>query len=443
MSNTPRITIDDALLQSVECAICGEDALRVVHVDRLPDYVSCEECGSVFVMEEGGERLMYGKLPAEYPQTAEAALRKWVMPEDIHAFAIGERPGSRVAPTDDDRFQPDESSKMHLEAAQRPSHQAQVEPAPEDTTEEEPTRTQNGSGQEPAARFQALLRSYEEAPQPPVSEEDAPISQGPASAPSWASLAEEFDVPEPDELLPTGGELPLMAQSPESAPAVEPDSRVAALQEAPPPPSTGDPAIGEGVEPPPGARYKVDIKGYRLRIPKNACTHCLRIPAGRSLIVLAPAPPGAQRRAVRLAVPLCHDCFRRSNARSPEESGSKLQAHLISALAALLLVISTLALGIVDLGEAPGVGVLVLLILAVVGYGVPAFFLLGRSNRFPPPADALFVRSTLIINTEAEPAGLTFSWRNRGFAELFHETNSKAAQGPVLQVSDPAGPDSA
>lgn len=435
MSNTPRLTIEDAVLQSQACAICGEQTLRVAHVDRLPDYVSCSSCGSVFVMEEGGERVMYGKIPAEYPQTAEVALRNWLMPEDIQGHAMGERPGSQMAPADEERIQPATPSMASHEPARAASHEVQGEPASEDTTEEKATLSRGRNGQEPAARFHALLRSYEEAPQPPVPEEGTPETQGRAPEASWADLAKEFDVPEPDVLAPSGA-IPPMMESLESPSAADSAASAAPIREVSPPASTDEQPLGTGVEPPPGARYRVSIKGNRLRIPRSSCAHCLRIPAGRTLTVLAPTPPGAQRRVVRLAVPLCHICFRRANARSPEESGAKLQAHLISALVALLLVISTLGVGIVNLQEDPGIGALVLLILAVVGYGVPAFFLLGRSNRFPPPADALYVRSTLVIYPEVEPAGLTFSWRNQGFADLFYDSNSKAVEGPVVQVSD-------
>jgi hypothetical protein len=98
----------------------------------------------------------------------------------------------------------------------------------------------------------------------------------------------------------------------------------------------------------------------------------------------------------------------------------------------LLVVVGLLA----RVQQLPGVGVVLLFILAVIGYGAPAFFLLGRSGRFPPPADALFVRSTLIVRPEADPPGMTFSWRNQGFADLFHESNSKAVEGSVVEITE-------
>jgi hypothetical protein len=105
-------------------------------------------------------------------------------------------------------------------------------------------------------------------------------------------------------------------------------------------------------------------------------------------------------------------------------------------LVALFLVVSALGVRIVNLEESPGIGLLVLLILAVVGYGAPAFFLLGRTGRFPTPEDTLYVRSTLMVRPETEPAGLTFSWRNQGTADLFFEANNKAAEGQVVKVAD-------
>src|SRR3990172_7162791 len=226
MSNTPRLTIEDAVLQSQACAICGEQTLRVAHVDRLPDYVSCSSCGSVFVMEEGGERVMYGKIPAEYPQTAEVALRNWLMPEDIQGHAMGERPGSQMAPADEERIQPATPSMASHEPARAASH-------------------------------------------PPVPEEGTPETQGRAPEASWADLAKEFDVPEPDVLAPSGA-IPPMMESLESPSAADSAASAAPIREVSPPASTDEQPLGTGVEPPPGARYRVSIKGNRLRIPTSS-----------------------------------------------------------------------------------------------------------------------------------------------------------------------------
>ena len=440
MPNTPRITIEDSLVQSWACAICGEPKLRVAHVENLPDYVSCANCGSVFVMEEGGERIMYGKIPPQFPGTAEMALRRWAWPEVIQQNAMLERsePTSEAETPGQDMFEPiglpEPGPPPIKHPVPGPEQPAAAAAASENTTEEKPSRPADGGAQEPAARFAALLRSYEEAPPLEVPEEAAPSALTELRQPAWPPPVEQVHVPEADQPM-VAETSPALAEAAETPVPIGPPRPSAPAQEIPSPISGSEPHIAAGVEPPPGVRYRVQIKDSRFRLPKNTCAHCLRIPAGRNLIILAPAPAGSQRRILRLPVSLCSVCYRRSNARSPEESGAKLQAHLISALVALLLVISALGVRLVNLQESSGIGVLVLLILAIVGYGGPAFFLLGRSSRFPPPADALYVRSTLILRPVAEPAGLSFEWRNQGFADLFHEANNKVVTGPAVQVA--------
>jgi hypothetical protein len=448
MPTTPRISIDDATLESQACAICGELALRVAHVDKLPDYVSCGNCGSVFVMEEGGDRVMYGKIAAEYPQTSMLALRQWLMPEVVQGHAMAEHPMPAASEPEDVIDMPDATVSEPDELAEVASETAEAGPAEEGPTMDSLAGETSEKRGEPAARFQALLRSYEEAPQSLVHEDEGPVTNGSTGEAPWSKLAQEFEIPEPDVIPPAAAPpvlehdvTPPVVPSPPAEPVERPAEPGPAISEPPPQemaaaPSAGEGRLGEGAEPSAGTRYRVRIKGYRLRIPKNTCAHCLRIPASRTLTVLAPAPPGSQRQVVRLNAPLCFECFRRANARSSEASSARLQAHLISALIAMLLVVLALGVHIVNLRESPGIGVLVLLILAVVGYGAPAFFLLGRSSRFPPPADALYVRSTLVVSPEADPPGMTFSWRNQGFADLFHESNSKAVEGPVVEVAE-------
>jgi hypothetical protein len=439
MHTTPRFSIDDATIESQACAICGDQALRVAHLQKLPDYISCGSCGSVFVMEEGGDRVMYGKIPAEYQQTSELALRKWVMLETVREHAMSERP--EAPPSEEATEQPPEPMPEAEEMAEAAAQMPAVETVSEGLSEEifeEPEMS--------ASRFQALLQSGEEAPPSTAAEEGQPMTGAPDVA-RWEKLAEEFEMPEPAAAPPAvepGMTEPAPTPTgtePSESPA-EPEPAIAEPQpaETMPPPSPGAPPSDDGVEPPAGTRYKVRINGYRLRIPKSTCAHCLRIPADRTLAIVAPAPPGAQRQVVRLNAPLCNTCFRRANARSPEASSARLRAHVISALiafglVAILLIIYALAPG-VKLWESTGIGVLVLFLLAIVGYGVPAYILLGRASRLPPPDDALFVRSTLIVSPEADPPGMTFSWRNPGFADLFHESNSKVVAGPVVRVAE-------
>ncbi len=63
MNPKVRTTLADDFNQDQACSICGQKRLHVVHLDAYPDYVNCDNCGSAFVVEDGGERVMYGKIP--------------------------------------------------------------------------------------------------------------------------------------------------------------------------------------------------------------------------------------------------------------------------------------------------------------------------------------------------------------------------------------------
>jgi hypothetical protein len=47
MTSTPKSTLDDGLIDGLRYAICGEDALHIVHLNNLPDYVGCESCNGI------------------------------------------------------------------------------------------------------------------------------------------------------------------------------------------------------------------------------------------------------------------------------------------------------------------------------------------------------------------------------------------------------------
>ena len=98
MNPTVRSNLDDSYVEGKTCSICGKQALKVVHLGAYPDYVNCESCGSAFVTEEGGERVMYGKIPAAYPDTSRFALQQWVWPEAIDRRASTERRSHEPAP---------------------------------------------------------------------------------------------------------------------------------------------------------------------------------------------------------------------------------------------------------------------------------------------------------------------------------------------------------
>lgn len=96
-SPAPRLTLDDDYVDGMQCAICGQISLRVVHLDTLPDFVGCNRCDSAFVVEVNGERVMYGKIDAEFADTRQFALRQWVWPAAIKRRASLEAPVEPVA----------------------------------------------------------------------------------------------------------------------------------------------------------------------------------------------------------------------------------------------------------------------------------------------------------------------------------------------------------
>ena len=101
MTPTPSLTLKDDYIDELGCAICGQPALQVIHVETFPDYVTCSICGSAFVVEEGGERVMYGKIDNAYPETQHVALRQWIWPETVE-----KQPDRRPLQRADTRQQP-------------------------------------------------------------------------------------------------------------------------------------------------------------------------------------------------------------------------------------------------------------------------------------------------------------------------------------------------
>ncbi len=382
-----RSQIEDGFIRGRLCAICGSPGLKVVRIPGVPDHVSCGACGSAFVVEDGGDRVMYGKIPADYPLIRRFALRQWAWLEAIERKAQDERRGVAAAPPI-----PDWAS-----AAQLPQS------AP----------TENGLGQQ-AGRDAADLPDWLASPE---------------QAPPEPAAARTF--PERAQVRPP--------RQPTPAPTLGPS--------VPPPPPAGGaavaapawPALDERAgEPPQGERYRVVVKGQRVAFPTRICAHCLRSPAPARLAVVGTWPtesPG-KRRDVALNLPLCDACRRRASARSEAERTARLQAHLVSALVALGLLVGFLAVGLVDVRSDMLVGGLIVAILLAIGYSLPAILLLGRVARFPPPPDAVYVRSTLLI--APDPTGLetAFEWRNRHYAELFYQANLERVTGAITPVRD-------
>jgi hypothetical protein len=208
------------------------------------------------------------------------------------------------------------------------------------------------------------------------------------------------------------------------------------------------PDVGEDIEEPyvppasdpyPGQRYRVVIRGERVVFPSGDCAHCGRTPTKGKLAVAGTLPRGqavGQRKPTRFEVPLCASCHARAAAKSEEAKAAQLQAHLISAIAGMILVVGALALNLINPRDLGIVDLFLGLILLIVGYGGPAFFLLNRVGNFLPPVDARYVRRTLLVPSETQGLETAFEWRNKEYAQRFLEANQANTLGNVTSVKD-------
>ena len=209
------------------------------------------------------------------------------------------------------------------------------------------------------------------------------------------------------------------------------------------PPAAEDSEAGAVVrpaeEPEPGLRYRVVLSNSQPTFPKDMCAHCTQSPASARLAHTATVYRGSglgERQVVTYRVPICADCQARHTAQSEEAANARLQAHLVSVLAALVLVIGAMALRVVDFQDSLALDLAILLVLALMGYIVPAAFLLIRASRFQRPADAVYVGSTLRVPADTEGVDTAFEWRNQTYARRFHALNKDQASGNVTKVRE-------
>lgn len=463
MEPTPRMTVDDAYAQGLNCAICGEGPLRVVHLARYPDYVTCQACNAAFVVEEGGERVMYGHIPERFTETRRLALNQWAWFEAVARWARQERepptsPAREPAPPQEAEASIPSPPEEKAAQPQAPEVSPAEAPHAEPEASHEPEPPEPAQAEDPLGEPAVPPESEPAEPPPPLSDWESLAVPG-LEAEEEAPPAEEEDAffarlrGEPEPEVEAAPPRPTAASAGEAAPevekatpgepaeapapaAVEPEE--APAEAAPAPPPEAAPQVGAAGEPPPGLRYRVALRPGRVKIPRDACAHCLRSPVRGWLAVVADLPAGqqlAQRRTVIFRVPLCQACQRRATARSEAEKAARLQAHLLSLLIALLLVVGALALGVVTASDPLTLGFL-LLVLAALGYTAPVLFLLSRAGRHPPPPEARYVRTTLLIPVEDRGLEIPFEWRNRGYAERFLEANRDLATGGVVEVKD-------
>ncbi len=593
MASTPKSTLDDALIDGLLCAICGADALHVVHMEKLPDYVGCDSCKSAFLSEDGGERVFYGQIGEGYPLTERFALKQWVWLEAVENRAREERitpeqetpiyaeldleeitpleteiespetPISEIAadildaPDSVDLieerlgeldlgleaaaipgvsdFEGDSADQISDETDDLASYFRSI--TPDEETDLEPSLPEEGELPISAGILggigleltdeQALPEiadaQSEESLREPDDAWDQPIKQeipeaGEIPLPDWAQPADdnvepslegfvqEIETPldnllspeEPEQdflsdLRQSAGvplesepipdlhisEVPLESQPifPPLADAVavesvlEPESfasRIESLSQTPPtdlepieqtpskpeaPSQELDVAIAAAVaeeeaalldtDPPQGHRYRVVIRGEKAVFPGGDCAHCGRTPVKGHLTVLGSLPDGqniTQRKATNFKIPLCAGCRKRAGQLSDEAKEARLQAHLLSAIGGMLLVVGALAVGIIKPADLQFFDILILVILFIVGYTAPALFLLGRVGKYPPPDSAMYVRSTLLVPKETQGLETAFEWRNPEYAERFFEANEAHTLGKLSKIKDRAAP---
>ena len=350
------LEIKDEFVVDLTCAVCAAPSLRVNHLPDYVDYVSCDACGSAFVIEEEGERVVYGEISEQYSDTAKVVLKNWVTLGVVSRLASAERERKGIALPD------------------------VLGPLTDD--------------------FQAAERI----------DEDVGVSSE-----------------SPSQMAPEAG-IPLV-QKVDAVPS--PGPRTQAV-----PPFVGDQA--ETAEALPEERYRVRIKGESIYFPLKACAHCMKTPATGRLAISGSLPegedPDRRRRAV-FGLPLCDDCRRKSNALSGAQRTARLQAHLTAMLVGLALVVVALGLGVVDFNRGIGFGLLMLGIIASVGYVLPLGLLLPRTKNAPPLVDAQLIKTTLRVQPPEKRAAETlFEFRNEDYAQLFLKSNPISAVTPVEKL---------
>lgn len=390
----PRLKLPSDWIKDRRCFICGEASLQITHVEDLPDFVTCKRCRSAFVLEDGGQRIMYGKIGEGYPRTAGLMLRQWVDADTVEQSARTERPQIEKA------AQPDRSGESEAQKSEAPQEDI------------------------PSAAVPIPTEPELEAP------EERPVL-----------LRSETPPETPREVLPQAEE-PVPGDTPIITPAGVPKPQVAAdaepseeVQEQP----EVETFTPRETDPPLGQRFRVALKGNRIHFPSDSCAHCMRQPVRGRLAVLGTLPRGqgiGQRRPATFNLPLCAECHKRASQRSEEEKSARLQAFLVATLVTLVVLVAVLAWGIIDIGEQGLTGAFLLMILAVLGFSVPVWILLSRLSDFPPPLDAAYIRSTLLVPREPQGLETVFEWRNEAYAESFLEVNEPNAISKVTRVKD-------
>jgi hypothetical protein len=184
--------------------------------------------------------------------------------------------------------------------------------------------------------------------------------------------------------------------------------------------------------------FRVRLEGESVYFPMKSCLHCMKTPADHKTSVIGSLPTGGtmgRRRRAVFSVPICTECRQKYSAKSEAQKNARLQAHLTALIVGLGLVVAAVGLDVIDMSRNAAVGLLLAGIIAGVGYLLTAGFLLPRTQRIPPLPETHLVQSTLKVRAPDEPAAESyFDFRNKEYAKIFRDANSKAALSDVEEV---------
>ncbi len=254
------------------------------------------------------------------------------------------------------------------------------------------------------------------------------------SVPAWA-LEEEQE--ETDAMVARMQAVTSGEQDQTPAPGLEelPEAEEQAEKE----PISKDEIDFRETDPLPGYRHRVVIGGERVIFPGGECVHCGLTPVKGKLAIAGTLPSGqgmADRKPTRFEVSLCGECRDRATRLSEDAKSARTQSFLFSAIIGLSFVVGALAFNLVDPADMQFADIFILIILFTIGFAGSAILLLNRISNYPPPLDAAYVRTTLLVPSETQGLETAFEWRNVDYAERFYEANQSKALGNVTRVKD-------
>lgn len=192
-------------------------------------------------------------------------------------------------------------------------------------------------------------------------------------------------------------------------------------------------------DPPRGFRHRVVIGGDHVVFPGGECAHCGRTPVKGQLAIAGTLPEGqgmGDRKPTRFQVPLCNECRKRATQLSDDAKSARQQSWLFALILGLALVVGALAFGLVTPADMALADWIILLFLFIIGFSGSALLLLNRVGNYPPPLDAAYIRTTLLIPSETQGLETAFEWRNEEYTQRFYEANQSSVLGNVTKVKD-------